>query len=406
MAPGENIAIAFGAIRANALRSLLTTLGIVIGVAAVIAVVSIVQGLQHLVTKELQGVGATYVMVMPDAGRSGPGVVSRQVRLTWEDGQAIRDQVPGIVAMTPVLVGSQQLVHRDQQHRALVIGASESWPEVNNHTVDRGRFFGRIDVARRGLVAVVGEKVVEELGLGENPLGAEITIGSLPFVVVGVMEKRGQTLGQDSDDLVFVPFETGLSLFGRSAGDQIQLRLQAESAEVVERVRDDIKSLLRKRHNLGADDKDDFQILLQDQILDTFTSILGSVTVVVGGVVGIALIVGGIGIMNIMLVSVTERTREIGLRKAIGARRRDILVQFLVEAVALSLVGGVLGVAAGWGLGALVSAVLPGDWPAAYVPLWAVALAFGFCSLVGIGFGIYPAGKAARLDPIEALRYE
>jgi putative ABC transport system permease protein len=147
-------------------------------------------------------------------------------------------------------------------------------------------------------------------------------------------------------------------------------------------------------------------VLLQDELLDTFTSILGSVTLVVAGVVGIALIVGGIGIMNIMLVSVTERTREIGLRKAIGARRRDILVQFLVEAVALSLVGGILGLAAGWGLGALVAAVLPGDWPAAYVPLWAVALAFGFCSLVGVAFGLYPAAKASRLDPIEALRYE
>lgn len=406
MAPGENIAIALKAIRANTLRSLLTTLGIVIGVAAVIAVVSIVQGLQHLITGQLQGVGATYVMVMPDTGNQGPGVVARQVRLTWEDGQAIAEKVPGIVAITPVLVGSQQMVYRDQQHRTMVLGVSEAWPEVNNHTVDRGRFFGRLDVQRRSGVAVIGERVVEELGLGDDPLGAEITVGSLPFTVVGVMEKRGQSLGQDVDDLVFIPFETSLSLFGRAAGDQVQLRLQAASTEVVERVKDDITRILRDRHQIGADEPNDFRVLLQDELLDTFTSILGSVTLVVGGVVGIALIVGGIGIMNIMLVSVTERTREIGLRKAIGARRRDILVQFLVEAVALSLVGGVLGLAAGWGLGALVAAVLPGDWPAAYVPLWAVALAFGFCSLVGVAFGLYPAAKASRLDPIEALRYE
>jgi putative ABC transport system permease protein len=389
------------------MRSILTTLGIIIGVAAVIAVVSIVQGLQFLITQELQGVGATYIIVVPDQDNNqGPGVVARQTKLTWEDGMAIRDQVSGVELITPVLAGSQQLKFRDRQHATLVLGVSDDWPEVSNHAVEKGRFFSSIDLKHRRKVAVIGEEVVEELRLGGEPLGREIYIGNLPATVIGVMEKRGQSLGQNIDDLVFIPFETSLLLFGREAADQIQLRLQAESAEVVERVRDDISRLLRRRHRIGEDQPDDFQVLVQDEILSTVNSVLGSVTAVVGAVVGVALLVGGIGIMNIMLVSVTERTREIGIRKSVGARRQDILVQFLIEAVSLSLIGGLIGLGLGYGIGALVAELLPGDWPPAYVPIWAIAVAFGFSLLVGVFFGIYPASKASRLDPIEALRFE
>jgi len=402
----ENFTIAFRALRANTMRSILTTLGIIIGTAAVIAVVSIVQGLQFMIVGQLQGVGATYIMVFPQQQQGGPGVVTRQVRLTWEDGQAILDRVPGIAAMTPVLVGSVNMKYLDRQHQALVIGSHENWGEVNNHTVDEGRFFSRFDVQRRRKVVVVGRKVIEELRLGEAPIGKEIYVGNLRATVVGIMEERGQTLGQDTDDLAFVPFDTALSLFGRRAGDQIQLRLQAESVEVVDRVQDGIRQVLRQRHGIAEGEEDDFQVLIQDQILSTVSSILGGVTAVVGGIVGVALLVGGIGIMNIMLVSVTERTREIGLRKSVGARKQDILVQFLIEAVTLSLIGGALGIAIGYGIGALAVELIPADLPPAYVPLWAIALAFGFSSVVGVLFGIYPAGKAAALDPIEALRYE
>ncbi len=403
----ENFRIAFRALWANKLRSLLTTLGIVIGVAAVIAVVSIVQGLQFMLTQQLQGVGATYIMVLPDqSSQSGPGVITKQVKLTWEDGQAIAESVPGVDLITPVIVGNEQLKYRDRRHRGLILGVTDDWVEVSNHAVDQGRFFSRLDLERRRKVAVVGYKTVEELRLGERPLGKEIYVGSVPATVIGVMERRGQSLGTDIDDLVFVPFETSLTLFGRDAADQVQLRLQAESAEVVEQVKDGIIRLLRRRHRIPEGQPDDFQVMLQDEILDTVNSVLGSVTAVVGAVVGVALLVGGIGIMNIMLVSVTERTREIGIRKSVGARRQDILVQFLIEAISLSLVGGALGLAAGYGIGVLVAGMLPGDWPAAHVPLWAVALAFGFSTLVGVFFGIYPAGKAASLDPIEALRYE
>jgi putative ABC transport system permease protein len=275
-----------------------------------------------------------------------------------------------------------------------------------NHTVDQGRFFSRIDFDNRRKVAVVGTDVVEELALGSQPLGKEIYVGQYPATVIGVTEEKGQTLGENLDDLVFVPFNQAILLFGRNAGDQVQLRLQAATPEVVDQVEDGITRLLRQRHNIPSDQPDDFQIIVQDEILDSVNSILGGVTAVVGGVVGIALLVGGIGIMNIMLVSVTERTREIGVRKAVGARRQDVLVQFLIEAVTLSLVGGALGLAIGYGLGAMVVNLLPGDFPPAYVPVWAVALAFGFSALVGIFFGIYPAAKASRLDPIDALRYE
>jgi putative ABC transport system permease protein len=402
----ENFRIAFRALWANKMRSLLTTLGIIIGVAAVIAVVSIVQGLQFLLTQQLQGVGATYIMVLPDQQNQGPGVVTRQVKLTWDDGKAIRDSVPGVKLITPVLVGQQPLKYRDRQHSTLVLGVNDDWPEVNNHAVEYGRFLSSLDLKHRRKVVVIGNQVVEELRLGDNPIGREIYVGSIPATVIGIMEEVGQSLGTDVDDLIFVPFDTSLMLFGRNAADQVQLRMQADNTRVVERVKMDISRILRRRHRIPEGQPDDFQVLVQDEILDTVNTILGNVTAVVGAVVSVALLVGGIGIMNIMLVSVTERTREIGIRKSVGARRQDILVQFLIEAVTLSVLGGALGLALGYGIGAVAANMLPGDWPPAYVPFWAVALAFGFSSVVGIFFGIYPAGKAAALDPIDALRYE
>jgi putative ABC transport system permease protein len=405
----ENFRVAFSAIRANKMRSVLTTLGIIIGVAAVIAVVSIVQGLQFMMNKEFQGVGATYMFVFPDTQQGGGhGVVlARQVKLTWEDGQAIREQVPGIRMITPMIMGSEVVKYRDRSHRpSAIAGVNADYPEVANHTVDRGRFISRVDLRHRRKVAVVGQEIVDELNLGADPIGKEIYLGSTPATVIGIMEERGQSLGRNQDDLVFVPFDAALSLFGRSAGDQVQLHIQAANPEVVEEVKDGIQRVLRRRHHIGRGEEDDFEVVMQDEILSAVNRVLGGVTAVVGGVVSIALLVGGIGIMNIMLVSVTERTREIGVRKAVGARRQDILVQFLIEAVTLSLVGGGLGLALGYGLGVLVSAALPGDFPPAYVPFWAVGLAFGFSAVVGIFFGIYPAGKASRLDPIDALRYE
>jgi putative ABC transport system permease protein len=299
------------------------------------------------------------------------------------------------------------LRHGKLRHQPFaVLGVTDDYQEVAAHFVDRGRFLSPIDLRNRRKVAVVGETIVEELELGPQPIGREIYVGEIPATVVGVMEELGRSFGFDQDDLVFVPFDTALTLFGREAADQVQLRIQLAEALDVPGFKEAATDLLRRRHDLGPDDSDDFQIQTQDEILKSTNAILAGVTGVVGGVVGIALLVGGIGIANIMLVSVTERTREIGIRKAVGARKRDILVQFLIEAVTLALVGGGLGIAAGYGIGALVIALLPIDLPPAHVPLWAIAVAVGFSALVGIVSGIYPAGKAAALDPIESLRYE
>jgi putative ABC transport system permease protein len=402
----ENFRIALAALRANKMRSILTALGIIIGVASVIAVVSIVQGLQFTITQQLQGVGATFMVVRAETEQSFPGMIVRQVKLTWDDGQAIEQRVPGVKMVTPSIFGRAAVKYRERKHTpAAIIGVNENWQDVNNQTVDQGRFFSRLDLENRRKVVVVGTKVVEELDLGPQPLGKEIYLDTYPATIIGVMEEKGQSFGFDADDLVFVPFDSALALFGRNAGDQIELRLQADNTEVVEQVKDGITRLLRQRHKIPSGQPDDFEIQTQDEILETVGTILGSVTAVVGGVVGIALLVGGIGIMNIMLVSVTERTREIGVRKAVGARRQDVLIQFLIEAVTLSLVGGAIGLALGYGLGVLVANLIP-DFPPAHVPLWAVALAFGFSAVVGIFFGIYPAAKASRLDPIDALRYE
>jgi putative ABC transport system permease protein len=402
----ENFRIALSALRANKMRSILTTLGIVIGVAAVIAVVAIVQGLQFMITEQLQGVGATFMLVQADAQQDMPGMVARQVKLTWEDGQAIEQRVPGVKMITPSIFGRATLKYRDRKHTPFaVIGVNENWQDVTNQTVEQGRFFSGVDLANRRKVVVIGPDIIDELDLGPDPIGKEIYLDTYPATVIGIMEEKGQSLGMNVDDIIFVPFDSALTLFGRTAGDQVQLRLQAESPEVVEQVKDGITRLLRQRHNLPREQPDDFDIQTQDEILDTVNSILGGVTAVVGGVVGIALLVGGIGIMNIMLVSVTERTREIGVRKAVGARRQDVLIQFLIEAVTLSLVGGAMGLGLGYGLGVVVAKAIP-NFPPAHVPLWAVVLAFGFSAVVGIFFGIYPAAKASRLDPIEALRYE
>jgi len=401
----EALRMALRSIWANKLRSILTTLGIIIGVAAVIGVVSIVQGLNFWISGQLQGVGATYIMVLPRQDPNDPDVAGRDIKLTFEDGQAILERVPEIMEFTPIYFQGERVRLRDRSTTPFLLGVGASYQEVSNHLVDEGRFFSDIDSRSHAKVCLVGTKVIEDLRLGEHPLGRDIVVGNRTFTVIGVMEKQGEFLGQNRDNLVIIPFATAREIYGDNAMKQIRLDFKARAPEQVDRAKEMMTAVLRERHGLRGKTSDDFQILLQEEILKTTSSILGGITKVVGAVVGIALLVGGIGIMNIMLVSVTERTREIGVRKAVGARRTDVLLQFLIEAITLSAIGGAIGVLGGWGLGALGAKAIPG-FPAAHVPLWAVLLGLGFSSFVGVFFGIYPAAKAAALDPIESLRYE
>lgn len=401
----ENFWVALKALGANKMRSALTTLGIIIGVAAVVAVVSIVQGLNFFIAGELQGVGATYIRVFPFRDDNDPAHAGRDVRLTLEDARALKEKTTEIAAVTPIFFRPGRVRAGALQFTTYVFGVSEEYEDVINHTAARGRFFGPLDIRSRARVCTVGEEVVRRLKLGSDPIGSEVEVDGRSCTVVGVMEKKGESFGINRDEIVWIPYTTALLAYGRDAERTMLVDLKARSAEGVDLAKSQIREVLRANHRLRRDVPDDFKILAQEELLKTTSGILAVITTVIGAVVGIALVVGGIGIMNVMLVSVTQRTREIGVRKAVGARRRDVMIQFLVEAVTLALVGGILGVLLGWGLGVLGASLIPG-FPPAHVPLWAIALAFGFSAAVGIFFGIYPAAKASALDPIEALRHE
>jgi len=401
----DNLLIALQAIRANKMRSLLTMLGIIIGVAGVVAVVSIVQGLNHVISTQFEGVGVTYITVFPRRDLQDPDLAGREVTLTYDDGLAIMERATGLAYFNPIFFRGEVTRSSSRRHPTGLLGVGPFHQEVANHWVDRGRFFSDLDIQRAARVCMIGQEVIDELELPEPILGTDLIVGSSSFTIVGIMEYQGEMLGQNQDDLVLIPITTARDIYGIEAFKQLRLDFQAESPETVDMAKDQIREILRARHRLPEGMRNDFQILLQEELLETTGAILGTITSVVGGIVSIALLVGGIGIMNIMLVSVTERTREIGVRKAVGARKSDILVQFLIEAVTISLVGGLIGVLAGWGLGILGANAIPG-FPPAHVPLWAIALAFGFAALVGIFFGTYPAAKASTLDPIEALRHE
>jgi len=401
----ENLLLALKSLWANKMRSFLTTLGIVIGVSAVIGVVSIVQGLSKVITSEVENLGSTTIFIFPSrpVGREGKDL--GRVELTWEDGQSLMRTCSSLDVVTPFMERFGQVKHGEVSAQYSVMGVQPIFQDVRNYYVERGRFFGALDERERMRVAVIGDGVRKELKLPEDPLNAELQINGQTFRIIGVMEPKAKFFGQEFDKFVMVPFATANSLYGEDARKQIGLLARANSPEEVEKASAEIEDALRVRHRLQLDQPNDFRVETQQEVLKTFSKISNGVTYVVAGVVSIALLVGGIGIMNIMLVSVTERTREIGVRKAVGARRSNIMAQFIIEAVALALIGGIVGILLGFGVGALAAKLIP-NWPGSFVPLWAIVLSFGFSSAVGLFFGIYPAAKAARLDPIESLRYE
>jgi putative ABC transport system permease protein len=404
----EAISAALNAIRAHSFRSFLTALGIIIGVASVIAVVSIVQGLSYTVNAQFQGLGSNSITVRSFTPFR-QALQGRLAQLTEDDLRAIEHRVEGISHITPILFdpqGRASLVgYRSQTTFTQVFGVGASWIDVQGLYPQSGRYFSRSDDQSRRMVCLVGSDVVENLELPDPPEGHFVRLGSEWCKIVGVMESRGELLGFSQDDYVLMPYPSMQRFIGGASELDIRIQFLVDDMARLDEIKDRVRRVLRQEHDLAAGDADDFRVQTPEQLAAGFNAIIDTITAVSGGIVGISLLVGGIGIMNIMLVSVTERTREIGILKALGAKKGDILMQFLIEAIAICMMGGVVGIAIGYGIGAFVSAVLPG-FPPAHVPLWAVTLSFGFSMAVGVVFGIIPAAKAANLDPIDSLRYE
>ncbi|HEY52805.1 MAG TPA: FtsX-like permease family protein [Caldilineae bacterium] len=413
----ESFRIALRALSANKLRSILTMLGIIIGVGAVIALMSVGQGVQQMVTEQLQSAGSNLLIILPGKlsdAQPGGGTQRRPANpLTNGDWRAINDPLltPDLIAAVPEVDGYADVSHGKTTLRLNVTGTNDVFPNVRNYAVQEGRWISPEDIAGQARVVILGSKVAEELfAPGDFPLDQTIRINGIPFRVIAVMEEKGGGGFGSFDNYVFVPFTTAQQrLFPYLRSPRGEPTLSLILAKVVSEDRLDeataqIENLLRQRHNITFLNEDDFSVINQADILDIFGSIIGVMNLFLGGVAAISLLVGGIGIMNIMLVSVTERTREIGLRKAVGAKRRHILTQFLVEAMVLSLLGGILGMILGF-IGAQAIASLSEDLQSV-VTLDAILLATGVSTVVGLVFGIFPALRASQLHPIDALRYE
>ena len=389
---------------ANKPRSALTVLGIVIAVASTISVVSVVQGFTSYVSDFLQGLGTNAMWIWPERPAGDAGKTLGRIELGVADMQALERSCSALRAISPLIRRQAQKVSLGRDEiSAPVEGVSADYHAIRNFPVGVGRPFSTIDVERGHHVCVLGREVVEKLKADDGLVGSTILLNRRRFRVIGILEEKGSVLGDSQDNLILVPYTIALTMYPNSR-TKLALCCQAAGAKAVPEARSQIINLLRRRHGLTAYQPNDFQIRTQDEILSAFNNMSLIATVVLGGIVGISLLVGGIGIMNVMLVSVTERTREIGLRKAVGARRRDILMQFLTEAVALSAIGGGLGIGVGYSFSALLS--LHPRMVDIVVPWWAVALGFGISAGTGVVFGLLPAIKAALLNPIDALRHE
>lgn len=422
----ENLRVALRALTANKLRSVLTTLGIIIGVAAVIALVAAGNGVQVFINQQFEAQGSNLVFVFParinvnsGANRAGfasgpPGTRSGiAASLTVADAEALNDRslVPDANVVAPVVSGGARAFAGSNKHQARVRGTVSDYRYLNNWNTIYGDWFIEVDYSTRSRVALLGSYAYTKLFPdGGDPTGLEVRLNEVTFKVVGVLQQRTDGQPGSDDDIIIIPLTTARERLFPSRNVKGQslvniLIIQAQSKERVDAVAQQVTEVLRQRHNIAYLGEDDFSVATQQDLQNTVGAVTSVLTIFLAAIAAISLLVGGIGIMNIMLVSVTERTREIGLRKAIGAKSSVILAQFLLESTALSLLGGSIGIALGWGMASLVALVSNNQFRALVTPE-AVLLAVGFSMLVGIVFGVYPAARAARLSPIEALRFE
>ncbi|MGA2774069.1 MAG: ABC transporter permease [Bryobacteraceae bacterium] len=405
-----SIRIALRALRVNRMRSALTMLGIIIGVAAVIAMVGVGAGATARIQQQIQSIGSNLIIVMPgsvstNGVRLGSGAVAS---LSEDDAKAIAAECPSVALTAPTVRGGVQVVYGNNNWATNAQGVTPDYMTIRDYTMLSGQFFTTQDVDAAAKVAVLGETVAENLFGDSDPTGQVVIIKNVPFTVAGVLTPKGQSpTGQDQDDVILLPISTAMQkvIGANRANAQAvgSLMVQAISPQAMDQAIEEMEALLRERHRILPGLEDDFTIRNLTEVFQAQETSAQVMSILLGAIASVSLIVGGIGIMNIMLVSVTERTREIGLRQAVGAKTRDILLQFLVEAVTLSLLGGIVGIAVGLAASVLISHFA--KWSTAVSPL-SILLAFLFSALVGVFFGYYPARKAAFMDPIEALRYE
>lgn len=401
----ESIKMALDGMVSNKLRTFLTLLGIIIGVGAVIAMVSLGFGVKENIKDNISKLGSNLLMVSA-GGRTASGArlaAGEGARLTFEDMQAIEKQVDGISGISASVNSSYQLVAGNQNWTSRVEGTTPSNFEIQNYEIDDGRIFTERDMNSRARVCVIGKTVADNLFPGDDPVGQIIRIKKAPFQIIGVLKSKGSSgMGMDQDDIVIIPLTTAQNRMMGITHVQ-RITVQAENENVINDVQAEVEQVLRTRHKIKEGDYDDFTISNMAAIMDTMMETANSITMLLGCIAAISLLVGGIGIMNIMLVSVTERTREIGIRKALGATYNNILLQFLIEAMVIGIVGGFVGVALGIGASYGISHFA--GW-STVISWWAIVIAVVFSVGIGLFFGIYPARKAALLDPIDALRYE